>query len=93
VSSDRNAPTPVPRHIDRNERLVEYVIVFYGCFFWFQYPIGPGYALLTGIAATVVYARITVGRPPGYLMQSLLYRKLGLAARGLIDRRTRGLRP
>lgn len=93
MREERNAASAVPRHIDRNERAIEYVIVFFGCFYSLQYPIGPGYALLTGIAATIVYARLTVGKPPGYLMQSVLYRRLGIAARGLIEARTPFLRP
>lgn len=77
---------PVPHHIDRNERLAEYVIMVFACFYGLKNIVGVGYALLIGIVAALVYARLTAGRPPGYFIQAILYRRLGVGLGGLLSR-------
>ncbi len=81
------APRPVPHHIDRNERLAEYVIMVFACFYGLKNVVGVGTALLIGIVAAAAYARLTAGRPPGYFLQAVLYRRLGIGVGGLLSRR------
>ena len=78
---------PVPHHIDRNERLAEYVIMVFACFYGLKNILGVGYALMLGIVAAIVYAKLTAGKPPGYFIQAILYRKLGLGMGGLLSHR------
>jgi hypothetical protein len=77
----------VPHHIDRNERLAEYVIMVFACFYGLKNVFGVGYALLIGFVAAAVYAKLTAGKPPGYFIQSVLYRQLGISVGGLLPRR------
>lgn len=86
--------TPVPRHIDRDERSVEYLIALFGCFYGLQVFIGPAKAMLTGIVVALAYARLTAGQPPGFLVQAVLYGRLRLAVvDALLDPRAKTLRP
>ena len=78
---------PVPHHIDRDERLAEYVIMVFACFYGLKNVVGVGYALIIGIVAALVYARLTAGKPPGYFIQAVLYRRLGVGLAGLLSRR------
>lgn len=77
----------VPHHIDRNERLAEYVIMVFACFYGLKNLLGVGYALLLGLVAAAVYARLTAGKPPGYFVQTVLYRQCGIGLAGLLPRR------
>lgn len=81
------AMRPVPHHIDRDERLAEYVIMMFACFYGLKNVVGVGYALVIGIVAALLYARLTAGRPPGYFLQAVLYRRLGIGLGGLLPHR------
>lgn len=86
--------TIVPRHIDRNDRVVEYLIAGFGTFYGSQYFLGPGMAFVAGVLVAALFARFTAGKPPGFLVQSVLYGRLRIAvADALIDPRVRALRP
>lgn len=78
---------PVPHHIDRNERLGEYVFMVFACFYGLKNLVGVGYALLIGLVAAAVYAKLTAGKPPGYFIQTVLYRQFGMALGGLLSHR------
>jgi hypothetical protein len=78
---------PVPHHIDRNERLGEYVFMVFACFYGLKNLLGVGYALVVGIAAALIYAKLTAGKPPGYFIQRVLYRQLGVGLGGLLSHR------
>jgi hypothetical protein len=81
---------PVPRLIDSNSRLGEYLMVFMIPLFLLR-TIDPLVGLATGAAACTVFIRLTLGKPDGYLMH-VLYRS-GLPLRGLLDRHIRRLVP
>lgn len=78
---------PVPHHIDRNERLAEYFMMVFACFYGLKNILGIGYALLTGIVVAIVYAKLTAGKPPGYFAHAVIYRRSGIGFGGLLPRR------
>lgn len=82
-----NHARPVPHHIDRNERLAEYFMMLFGCFFGLKNIFGVGYALLVGIVAAIIYAKLTAGKPPGFFIHAIVYRRLGMGLGGLLPRR------
>ena len=79
---------PVPRLIDSNSRLGEYLMVFMVPLFLLR-TLDPLAGLLVGAAACAVYVRATIGRPDGYLVHRLY--ACGLPLSGLLDRRVRRL--
>lgn len=80
----------VPRLIDNNSRLGEYLMVFMVPLFMLR-TIDPLLGLFVGLGACLLYVRVTMGKPDGYLVH-LLYRA-GLPLRGLPRRRIRKLVP
>jgi hypothetical protein len=74
----------VPRLIDNNSRLGEYLMVFMVPLFLLR-TIDPLFGLGVGVVCCGLFVRFTIGKPDGYLIH-LLYRH-GLRVRGLIDRR------
>jgi hypothetical protein len=81
---------PVPRLIDSNSRMGEYLMVFMVPLFLLR-TLDPVAGLLVGIALCVIYIRATAGKPDGYLVH-WLYRH-GLPLGGLLNRRIRALVP
>jgi len=80
----------VPRLIDNNSRMGEYLMVFMVPLFLLR-TIDPIAGLVVATVACIAYIRVTVGKPDGYLVH-LLYRR-GLPLSGLLDRRIRALVP
>ena len=81
---------PVPRLIDNNSRMGEYLMVFMVPLFLLR-TVDPVAGLLVGTASCIAYIRATVGKPDGYLVHQL-YRR-GLPLGGLLNKRTRSLVP
>ena len=81
---------PVPRLIDSNSRMGEYLMVFMVPLFLLR-TLDPITGLLVGAAACIVYIRSTAGKPDGYLVHRLY--RLGLPLSGLLDRRVHCLVP
>jgi len=81
---------PVPRLIDRPSRSGEVIVVFMAPLFLLR-TIDPLFALLVAIACALVFLRVAVGRPEGYLLHSLY--RMGLQPRGLLNLRIRRLVP
>lgn len=81
---------PVPRLIDNNSRLGEYLMVFMVPLFLLR-TVDPLLGLGAGVAACLLYVRLTLGKPEGYLVHRL-YRS-GLPLGGLPARRVRRLVP
>jgi hypothetical protein len=81
---------PVPRLIDNNSRLGEYLMVFMVPLFLLR-TVDPLFGLFVGLAACFGYVRMTMGKPDGYLVH-LLYRA-GLPLSGLPRQRVRKLVP
>jgi hypothetical protein len=80
----------VPRLIDNNSRLGEYLMVFMVPLFLLR-TIDPVAGLLVATAACILYIRTTVGKADGYLAHRLY--RMGLPSTGLLDRRIRSLVP
>ncbi len=81
---------PVPRLIDNNSRLGEYLMVFLVPLFLLR-TIDPVFGLLVGAVASVVFVRLTLGKPEGTLVHRLY--RAGLPLSGLLSRRVRRLVP
>ena len=81
---------PVPRLIDSNSRLGEYLMVFMIPLFMLR-TVDPVAGLLVGAAACGLYIRATMGKPDGYLVHRLY--QWGLPLSGLLNRRVRSLVP
>ena len=81
---------PVPRLIDNNSRMGEYLMVFMVPLFLLR-TIDPVAGLIVGTVGCVLYIRATVGKPDGYLVHSLY--RFGMPASGLLNRRIRTLVP
>ena len=79
---------PVPRLIDSNSRLGEYLMVFMVPLFLLRTLDALG-GLLVGALACAAYIRGTLGRPDGYLVHRLY--AAGLPLSGLLARRLRRL--
>ena len=80
----------VPRLIDNNSRMGEYLMVFMVPLFLLR-TVDPLAGLLVATATCIAYIRATVGKPDGYLVHQL-YRR-GLPLSGLLSRRVRSLVP
>jgi len=74
---------PVPRLIDSNSRLGEYLMVFMVPLFLLR-TVDPLLGLAVGTVACAVFIRVTLGKPDGYLVHRL-YRS-GLPLSGLPPR-------
>jgi hypothetical protein len=81
---------PVPRLIDNNSRLGEYLMVFMVPLFMLR-TIDPLVGLVVGSAACAIYVRLTLGKPDGYLVHRLY--RAGLPLSGLPSRRARRFVP
>ena len=81
---------PVPRLIDNNSRMGEYLMVFMVPLFLLR-TVDPVAGLVLATAACIAYIRATVGKPDGYLVHQL-YRR-GLPLGGLLSQRVRSLVP
>ena len=80
----------VPRLIDNNSRMGEYLMVFMVPLFLLR-TVDPVAGLVVGTVACIAYIRATVGKPDGYLVHQL-YRR-GMPLGGLLNRRIRSLVP
>jgi len=80
----------VPRLIDSNSRLGEYLMVFMVPLFLLR-TLDPLLGLLVGACASALYVRLTLGKPAGYLVHRLY--ALGLPLSGLLDKRIKRLMP
>ena len=80
----------VPRLIDNNSRMGEYLMVFMVPLFLLR-TVDPVAGLAVATFACVSYIRATVGKPDGYLVHKL-YRR-GLPLSGLLNRRLHSLVP
>jgi hypothetical protein len=81
---------PVPRLIDSNSRLGEYLMVFMVPLFLLR-TLDPLLGLAVGACACLVTVRLTLGKPEGFLVHALY--RAGLPMRGLLDIRIRRLVP
>ena len=81
---------PVPRLIDSNSRIGEYLMVFMVPLFLLR-TFDPLLGLGIAAAAAALYVRVTLGKPEGFLVHTLY--RAGLPVRGLLDRRVRRLVP
>jgi hypothetical protein len=80
----------VPRLIDNNSRLGEYLMVFMVPLFLLR-TLDPLLGLAVGASACLLYIRVTLGKPEGYLVHRLY--RAGLPLRGLPKREVRRLVP
>lgn len=71
---------PVPHLIDNNSRMGEYLMVFMVPLFMLR-TIHPLFGLAVGVIACVVYVRLSLDKPPGYLAHRLY--QCGLPLSGL----------
>lgn len=80
----------VPKHVDTKARLIEYMFIFGGVFFLLHtfFPIG---ALIAGILVTFLYAKVTIGKPEGYLLHLIYRAKIDVSP--LISKKIRRLSP
>lgn len=81
---------PVPRLIDNNSRLGEYLMVFMVPLFLLR-TIDPLFGLLAGALACLLFVRLTHGKAAGYLIHRLY--RAGLPVRGLPPLRITRLLP
>ncbi len=81
---------PVPRLIDSNSRLGEYLMVLMVPLFLLR-TIDPLLGLVVGCACSAAYVRLTLGKPEGYLVHRLY--RLGVRLGGLPDPRIKRFVP
>ena len=81
---------PVPRLIDSNSRLGEYLMVFMVPLFLLR-TLDPIAGLLVGAGLCVLYMRATVGKPDGYLAHRIYH--CGVPLGGLLHPGIRSLVP
>ena len=81
---------PVPRLIDSNSRLGEYLMVFMVPLFLLR-TFDPLLGLAVAAVACALYVRLTLGKPEGFLVHALY--RAGLPVRGLLSLRLRRLVP
>lgn len=81
---------PVPRLIDNNSRLGEYLMVFMVPLFLLR-TLDPLVGLAVGTIACLAYVRATLGKPDGFLVHRLY--RCGLRLRGFPDPRIRKFLP
>jgi hypothetical protein len=81
---------PVPRLIDSNSRLGEYLMVLMVPLFLLR-TIDPLLGLVVGCACSITYVRMTLGKPEGYLIHRLY--RLGVRLGGFPDPRIRRFVP
>lgn len=84
---------PVPKHIDKSERIGEIALIFAFVFFIVRIPIvllmkNPdgsevGYLTLFGIVSAYLYHKATVGQKPGFILHKGY--RIGMPVRGLIE--------
>lgn len=84
---------PVPKHIDKSERVAEIALVFAFVFFIVRIPIvmltkDPDgsevfYLAIAGIVLSWLYHKLTVGQKPGFLLHKGYV--LGFAVKGLLS--------
>jgi hypothetical protein len=80
----------VPRLIDNNSRMGEYLMVFMVPLFLLR-TVDPVLGLVTGCAACILFVRLTHGKPEGYLVHRLY--RAGLPLQGLPSPHLRRLLP
>jgi hypothetical protein len=83
---------PVPKHIDKSERIGEIALIFAFVFFVVRVPIvllmetpdgsEVGYLTLLAIASSWLYHKATAGQKPGFILHKGY--RLGMPVRGLI---------
>lgn len=83
---------PVPKHIDKSERIGEIALVFGFCFFVLRIPIvlltadpsgsETGYLFLLGVVLSTLYHKATAGQKPGFLLH--LGYSIGFTVKGLL---------
>jgi hypothetical protein len=81
---------PLPRLIDDNSRLGEYLMVFMIPLFMLR-SLDPVFGLLAAVVLCAAYVHGTLGRPQGYLSHRLY--RMGLPLTGLLAPRLRRLAP
>ena len=80
----------VPRLIDNNSRMGEYLMVFMVPLFLLR-TVDPVAGLAVATASCIAYIRATVGKPDGYLVHQIYSR--GLPLSGLLSQRIGSLVP
>jgi hypothetical protein len=80
----------VPRLIDSNSRLGEYLMVFMVPLFLLR-TLDPVAGLLVGAGLCTAYIRGTAGKPDGYLVHRLY--RLGIPLSGLLNPAVQALVP
>jgi hypothetical protein len=78
----------VPRLIDRPGRTGEVILVFMVPLFLLR-TIDPLFGLAAAVVCSLLFLRLSVGRPQGYLLHRAC--GLGLRVQGLLDPRLRRL--
>ncbi|WP_075324108.1 type IV conjugative transfer system protein TraL [Acidithiobacillus sp.] len=90
MDEEGNEPRPSPRHIDRKNRLFEYMVILFGPFYLLHtFSLIAG--VVTGVVALPLYVRFVSDKQDGYLIH-LAY-KLGFPVRNLISRKIKRLSP
>jgi hypothetical protein len=79
-----------PRHIDRKNRIFEYVVILFGPFY-LLHTISLLLGLLVGIIALPFYVRFAAGKQDGYMLHALY--GLGFPVSNLISRKIKRLSP
>ena len=79
-----------PRHIDRKNRIFEYVVILFGPFY-LLHTISLWLGLLVGIVALPFYVRFAAGKQDGYMLNALY--GLGFPVSNLISRKIKRLSP
>jgi hypothetical protein len=74
-------PRPVPQHIDRSLRGLEYLLAFMVPMFLIR-PFAEGLGILLAIVLPLLYMKFTIGKPDGYLLHRLY--RLGVPLPGLL---------
>lgn len=80
----------VPKHIDKKERGVEYLLIFFGTFVLFRTVLPLG-ALVLAAIVTLLYMKGTAGRPDGFLIHTVYM--WGIPVSQLISKKIRRLSP
>lgn len=80
---------PVPQHIDRTGRAAEYILAAMFPLVFVR-PFYEGLGYLLAIVIPIIYIKLTLGKPTGYL-QHVLYCR-GMPMPGLLNRKIRRFR-
>lgn len=90
MDEESNEPRPSPRHIDRKNRLFEYLVVLFGPFYLLHtFSLIAG--ILIGVIALPLYIRFVSDKQDGYMMHFAY--KLGFPVNKLISRKIKRLSP